>query len=372
MMPKRRADVNGVCVDRPGPKSSRVPPATRHASALATGRRQPGLACARRARDSIFVVSLSSKVQTGLDENRMLVLGCQVLMGVQFRAFFEQRFEQISPTSRAFLFAALVALNVAFALLLTPAAFHRLVFGGEDSPKVARLITWFGWGALLPFVAGLTLDFYVASRLVVGRFAAALLAGVSGVVALGLLHGLEAIQRQRRAPALEERERMTNADKEKTPLEAKVHQVMTEARIILPGAQAVLGFQFITVLTFSFAGLPHAIQVAHLISLFAVALAVILLLAPASYHRIVERGENTKPALRFASRMVIGAMVPLSLGIVGDFFVIAWKIFQRPALAGVLAGALLAFIWGLWFGLTLFERHKRNIAGPIGMPSEAT
>ena len=48
---------------------------------------------------------------------------------------------------------------------------------------------------------------------------------------------------------------------EETELSTRIKQVLTEARVVLPGAQALLGFQFIAVLTDSFARLPKSVAV---------------------------------------------------------------------------------------------------------------
>src|SRR5947207_9587775 len=66
-----------------------------------------------------------------------------------------------------------------------------------------------------------------------------------------------------------------------TPLNAQVEQLLTEARVIIPGAQALLGFQFAVTLTRAFEQLPPGAKLAHTIALLCVALAVILLMAPA-------------------------------------------------------------------------------------------
>jgi Family of unknown function (DUF6328) len=67
--------------------------------------------------------------------------------------------------------------------------------------------------------------------------------------------------------------------------------MLTEARVVLPGAQALFGFQLAIVLTQSFEELPTASMIMHATSLFLVAFAVVLLMAPAAYHRIVYAGE---------------------------------------------------------------------------------
>jgi len=53
-----------------------------------------------------------------------------------------------------------------------------------------------------------------------------------------------------------------------------------------PGAQALLGFQFAVMLVDGFDQLPASSQYLHLVSLVAVALSTVLLIAPAAYHRL--------------------------------------------------------------------------------------
>jgi hypothetical protein len=56
-----------------------------------------------------------------------------------------------------------------------------------------------------------------------------------------------------------------------TPLATKVEQLLTEARVIIPGAQALLGFQFIAMLTSGFDRLPPSVKAAHALALCLVA-----------------------------------------------------------------------------------------------------
>jgi len=46
-----------------------------------------------------------------------------------------------------------------------------------------------------------------------------------------------------------------------TPLKSKIEQLLTEARLIIPGGQALLGFQFIAMLTSGFDRLPETAKV---------------------------------------------------------------------------------------------------------------
>jgi hypothetical protein len=143
---------------------------------------------------------------------------------------------------------------------------------------------------------------------------------------------------------------------EQTTIKDKVEHSLTEARMVLPGAQALLGFQLLTPLTKAWESLPEFVRYAHLLSLLLVAACTILLIAPASFHRIVERGEYTERVVRFASRMILAAMALIGAGIAGDLFVILWKITSSAAIAMTGAAIALACAYLLWFGYSLYCR----------------
>jgi hypothetical protein len=84
------------------------------------------------------MAALKEKVQTGLDETRILVLGAQVLIGFQFRSVFEKGFDSLPEDSRALQIVALGLMLAALALLLWPAAYHRIVEEGRDTPDFHR------------------------------------------------------------------------------------------------------------------------------------------------------------------------------------------------------------------------------------------
>ena len=56
----------------------------------------------------------------------------------------------------------------------------------------------------------------------------------------------------------------------------KINYVLTEARVVLPGAQALLGFQLAIVLTSAFAELSHMSKTIHLMALLSIAFSTIL------------------------------------------------------------------------------------------------
>jgi hypothetical protein len=143
-----------------------------------------------------------------------------------------------------------------------------------------------------------------------------------------------------------------------TPIKDKVEQVLTEARVVLPGAQALLGFQLATVLMETFKSLPRLSQYVHALSLMSIGLTVILLMTPAAYHRIVERGENTDHFHRVASALLLAAMVFLPIGICGELYVVLRRLTDSERVAIGSASLSLLFFYGFWFGYTSYKRRR--------------
>jgi hypothetical protein len=163
---------------------------------------------------------------------------------------------------------------------------------------------------------------------------------------------------------------MTSDERQKvaghTPLHDKIRQVLTEARVIIPGNQALLGFQFAIILQAGFRELAPWLKWIHLASLSLIGLSTVLLLTPAAYHRIVEQGEETKHFYRVAHIMVIYSLPPLAVGICGDFVLVVYKLTETRSAALFAAGLMLSFFGVMWFGYPWFRRNRaeRLIARP--------
>ena len=147
---------------------------------------------------------------------------------------------------------------------------------------------------------------------------------------------------------------------EQKELDEEIRHVLTEIRMVLPGAQALLGFQFIVMVLQEFDKLPASLKVVHLVSLMLMTLAVILLMTPASYHRIVLKGENTEQFHEFAGRLLLASLIPLALGVAGDSFIVVWKVAGSYASAMFITAALLVFNFGFWFGWPAYQRAARQ------------
>jgi DMSO reductase anchor subunit len=143
-----------------------------------------------------------------------------------------------------------------------------------------------------------------------------------------------------------------------TPLKTRIDQALTEARVVLPGAQALLGFQLVTMFMDGFDKLPNSSKFIHIASLAFIALTVILLMAPAAYHRVAERGEDTERMHQVASTFLMCAMITLPLGICGEVYVVMDKVTNSVAASVSCAVLALALFYGTWFGFTIYRRAQ--------------
>ncbi|MFL6216442.1 MAG: DUF6328 family protein [Blastocatellia bacterium] len=314
------------------------------------------------------MAQIKDKVQNALDETRILILGSQVLLGFQFRSAFETGFEKLPEHAQYLKFGGLGLMLIAIGLLMAPGPYHQLVENGEDTSRMHRFTSLMAMLALLPFAFGFGIDVFVAAEKLMGG-ALGILAGLlMTLMALFFWYGIEAICKAEHEPEAIERQEMDKQQSQKknggTKIKDKIRHVLTEARVVLPGAQTLLGFQFSIFLMESFDKLPDSSRYIHFASLAMVALSIVLLMTPAAYHRIVERGEETEHFHRFASRVLLAAMVPLALGLSGDFFLVARKVTDSAPLAAALGLVLLALFYGLWFGYTAYRRSQREQEQP--------
>ena len=320
------------------------------------------------------MAKIKNKVENALDEARMLVLGAQVLVGFQFRSVFEPGFDALALPSQMLKLAGLGLMLLAVALIISPAAYHRLVEGGEDTHEIHRYTSKVMSWALLPFAFGLGLDFYVAAQKLFGWKWGMAAGFFATLVAASFWYFLEFYMRRERAGEVEEARRKEREmggedggqqDKQKEggeKLSNKIKHVLTECRVALPGSQALLGFQFVVILTESFDKMAPLSKYIHLAALGLNALTIVLLITPAAYHRMVERGEETEHFHRFASKVLVAALVPLALALAADVYVVVQKVTESQLVSVVSALVVLAIFWELWFGLTLYRRTQRQYA----------
>lgn len=120
-------------------------------------------------------------------------------------------------------------LVVTIGLLITPSMEHRIVERGQDSVRVLKLATGCGGWALIPLAIALAFDFFIALERIGGARAGAIgaFAFFGLAVSCWFVLGFWLSAGRKVMPETEPRK--------ETPLEAQVDQLLTEARVIIPG-----------------------------------------------------------------------------------------------------------------------------------------
>jgi len=146
-------------------------------------------------------------------------------------------------------------------------------------------------------------------------------------------------------------------------LKDALSQTLDEARLVLPGVQALFGFQLIAVFSDGFAQrLSDLEQDLHLVAIVLVTVAIALLMTPAAYHRQVDRRRATGEFLAMASRLVSGAMLPLAAGLALDIHLVARVVTGATTFATALGAAVFAMFVLLWFAFPQWRAARKHAA----------
>jgi hypothetical protein len=141
----------------------------------------------------------------------------------------------------------------------------------------------------------------------------------------------------------------------KSDLSDAISYLLDECRMVLPGIQALFGFQLIAVFNQRFTEITPAEQAAHLAATGLVALSAALVMTPAAYHRTVEPRAVSDRFVRISTRLLLFGMLLLATGIAVDFFIVSAMISGSLVVSTLLACTLFAALFALWF---VFPRLK--------------
>lgn len=289
-------------------------------------------------------MELKEKVQHALNESRMLIMGVQVLLGFTLEVFLMRRFDAMPSPAHELALASTAFLLIAVVLLLAPAARHRLVEHGVDTGALHSFAMRACSAALLPFALALGIDFDIALSRTLGAGFAALGGAFVTVATLGAWYAWPLHARSPNA------KRSDPGMRSPTKLNDKIQQVLIEVRVVLPGTQALLGFQFAGVLQDDYDALPRASKLVHLGGLGFLGISVVLLMLPAAFHRLAENGEISERLHRVSSRALLAAMTALALGIACSVYVVVQKTMGAASVAALSSGGWLLVSLTTWFG----------------------
>jgi hypothetical protein len=320
--------------------------------AVTESARAGGVFFVLRCRNERGAVKLDRRIKVALDETRLLILGSQVLFGFLFESVFQNGFETLSSLSQYLVCAALALMVLSIGCLIAPSMQHRIVEAGQSTTRLEQATGALAASALLPFIASLGLVQFVVFERVFGLAIGVAVGLASTAFGWFFCFGLA------RLIGVGESKSMAT-DFAPTPLGTKIEQLLTEARVIIPGCQALLGFQLIAMLTHSFDQLPLGAKIIHAAGLCCVAIATVLLMTPAALHREAFHGNDSEQFLRIGSGIVIAASVPLAMGIAADVYVVFLKITGSAAITITAGISMLLLMLALWYVYPIWLRTAR-------------
>ena len=142
-----------------------------------------------------------------------------------------------------------------------------------------------------------------------------------------------------------------------------LQQTLDEARMVLPGVQALFGFQLIAVFSDGFEQRLSGVERdLHLVAVVLVTIAIALLMTPAAYHRQVDRRRATAEFLAMASRLISSAMLPLAAGLALDIQIVARVVTGDLVLATAIGIAVFAVFVVLWFVFPQWRAARKHTA----------
>jgi Family of unknown function (DUF6328) len=149
--------------------------------------------------------------------------------------------------------------------------------------------------------------------------------------------------------------------KEEIKLDSAAGHLLEECRMVLPGIQALFGFQLIAVFNDGFGEkLSSGQQQLHFLALILVALSAGLVMAPAAVHRQSQQRAVSERFIWLSSWLLLLSMFPLAVGLSIDVYLIAHIVFEAELVCVAFAAALFAILMALWLAL---PRRERKLNG---------
>ena len=140
----------------------------------------------------------------------------------------------------------------------------------------------------------------------------------------------------------------------KERLEREHNELLQELRSLIPGAEVLFGFLLAVSFTSQFGELDDGQRYIYYATLVSTAVALVLYLAPASYHRLRFREGDKDYMLRKANREAIAGTVASSFALTGVLYLVTSFVFG-DAEAIVVAIAFFAFTAWRWWSHALLR-----------------
>ncbi len=149
--------------------------------------------------------------------------------------------------------------------------------------------------------------------------------------------------------------------KEQISLDSAATHLLEECRMVLPGIQALFGFQLIAVFNEGFEKkLSGGEQLLHFVAIILVVLAVALVMAPAAILRLTQQRAVSERFIWLSSQLLFAGMLPLALALSLDIYLIGRVILGSGGLSAAIAAIVLAVVLVFWIALPWSEQGKQG------------
>jgi hypothetical protein len=157
----------------------------------------------------------------------------------------------------------------------------------------------------------------------------------------------------------DEVEKEESAEDVKARLEREHNELLQELRSLIPGAEVLFGFLLAVSFTTQFGQLGDGQRYVYYCTLLATAVALVLYLAPASYHRLRFREGDKDYMLRKANREAIAGTVASSVALTGVLYLVTVFVFGTTE-AIVASIAFFAFTAWRWWSHALYRELRER------------
>jgi len=135
--------------------------------------------------------------------------------------------------------------------------------------------------------------------------------------------------------------------------------VLEELRSLIPGAEVLFGFLLAIRFTEKFDTLTVVQERVYYGTLLSTAFALVMLLAPAAFHRIRFRDDDKEAMLRKGNREAIAGTGGIALAFTGVLFLITDLLFSLPWAFVIATVFFLLAAWRWWL-VALFRKAEES------------
>src|SRR5262245_6661692 len=141
----------------------------------------------------------------------------------------------------------------------------------------------------------------------------------------------------------------------------KLKIALDETRILVLGAQILLGFQLRGAFQELYSQLPAPARYLNGLALLLMVLMLALLILPGTYHRIAEQGHASARVHALADKVAAIALLPFLVSLAIDVGIIGERIFGTAG--GIAAGAAVGLVAVLfWYGIEIWRKRSTRKA----------